>query len=66
MLDRAVHRARKLGLPADAATPRKRLVRSIQRAEGRQPCFGSGQKQPECRDCEWATECRGLLAEWLR
>ncbi len=66
MLDRAVHRARKLGIPADPATPRGRLVRSIQQAQGEQACFKTEHSKLCRSECEWATECRGLVAEWLR
>lgn len=66
MLNRATHRAHKLGLDIDPATNHAALVRDIQRAEGKQPCFGTERRLGCRQECEWARECRGLIAEWLR
>jgi len=43
------------------------LVRAIQKATQHRPCFQSDQyKSCQEIDCKWRSECKKLIAEWMR
>lgn len=63
-----LHRkAHALGVHYPWDAPATRIVRAIQRREGRLPCCGSDLRYT-CTDtdCPWRDECFKLIAEWLR
>ncbi len=43
------------------------LIRKIQKASHQRACFRSGnQRFCEEHECQWKTECRKIIAEWIR
>lgn len=66
MQDIAEQRARELGIELPNKLTLRELVNIIQQAQGYEPCFQSEQRYGCTRDCEWAPECKKLLAEWRR
>ncbi len=61
-------RASTLGLNRHIVSASKKvLIQSIQRAEGREPCFLDDDRF-DCRerDCEWRRDCLKLKAAWQR
>jgi len=62
----AEQRALRLGIETPHNKSMRELIRSIQEAEGRKPCFLSDERYLCKDDCEWAAECRKLCAEWHR
>jgi hypothetical protein len=63
---KAEQRALELGIHSPRNLSLRELVRAIQQAQGKQPCFLSDQRYQCEADCEWAEECRKLRAEWRR
>ena len=63
MLDRVELRARNIGIAFRPGIDRKQLVRAIQKAEGREACFGSERCRSCQGECEWTAECLGLVAD---
>ena len=60
-------RGRELGLsPYILKSPQKLLIRSIQRAQGKEPCFLSDHRFSCNHNCEWTADCKKLTAAWLR
>ena len=60
-------RGRQLGLsPYILNSPRKLIIRSIQRAEGEEVCFLTDARLVCNKPCEWSNECKKLTASWLR
>lgn len=64
-----LHRlAREIGIDnPDQISQKTELVRAIQAISHQRPCFRSGQYML-CRDgdCIWISECKKLIAEWMR
>lgn len=60
-------RALALGVDYPWDAPPTRIVRAIQRRQGKSPCCGSDLRY-YCTDteCPWRAECFSLIAEWLR
>jgi hypothetical protein len=63
---KAEQRALELGIKSPHNMSMRELVRAIQEAQGKKPCFLSDQRYQCEEDCEWAEECRKLRAEWCR
>ncbi len=52
--------------PISPAASRNSIIRAIQSAGGREPCFLTDNRYT-CREaCEWREDCTRLTAEWLR
>lgn len=58
--------AEDLGIEVTPDMPIKTLVRAIQQARGDTPCFLSDKRYDCAGTCEWASDCKPLVAEWLR
>jgi|GEM_PF-838652 len=62
------HLAHLLGIKNhDTFDSEAELVKAIQKAVQNRTCFRSDQSEncPET-DCQWKTECKKIIAEWLR
>jgi hypothetical protein len=61
------NKARTVGLGENVLHLSKRsLVRTIQKAQGQDPCFLSDTRYGCSSCCEWARQCKALTAAWLR
>jgi hypothetical protein len=45
---------------------KKSLIRAIQKAQGQAPCFLSDNRHECVTACEWKSQCKRPIAEWLR
>ena len=62
-----INKARSMGLGDNIFyQSKKSLVRTIQKAQGQNPCFLSDNRYV-CDDyCEWTRQCKALTAAWRR
>lgn len=62
-----IDKARAIGLADDLLDlPKNSLIRAIQKAQGREPCFLSDNRYECVGACEWKKQCKRLIAEWMR
>lgn len=60
-------KANSLGIPGSATSSSQTvLIRSIQKAQGHEPCFATDKRYFCNESCEWRKDCRGLIAAWMR
>jgi hypothetical protein len=62
-----IDKARAIGLAGNLLDlPKKSLIRAMQKAQGREPCFLSDSRYECAGTCEWKSQCKRLIAEWRR
>lgn len=62
-----INKARAMGLGDHILhLSKKSLVRTIQKAQGQDPCFLSDTRYVCDSSCEWTRQCKALKAAWLR